>query len=106
VFGLIAYTVAERRKELAIRSALGARPSHLARTALASVLLAGFGLLAGSAAAYLSRFVAPQPYGVEPLDPATFAFAAAICLFVSVAAALAPARRAARTNPALILRQE
>jgi putative ABC transport system permease protein len=108
VFGLISYTVAERRKDLAIRSALGARPAHLAETALSPVLLATvLGLVAGATgAAWLSRFVAPQLYGVEALDAATFASAAALCLLVSVAAALVPARRAARTDSARVLRED
>jgi putative ABC transport system permease protein len=108
VFGLVAYSVAQRRRELGIRAALGARPRDLALQTISAVaLLSCGGILTGSAAAaYLTRFVETQLYAVEPLDAPTFIGAAAVMLLVSLLAAAVPTQRAAAVAPMSVLREE
>jgi putative ABC transport system permease protein len=101
VFGLVAYSVAGRKQEFGIRSALGATPGNLAEAAVRPVVVlttagVGLGLMM---AAYLTRFVGTQLYGVEPLDVPTFIGAAAVMLFAAGVAAFIPARRAATVQP-------
>ena len=108
VYGVLACGVAERRQEIAVRLALGARPSHVSGLVLAEGLAAvGAGLVVGLvAAALLTRFLGGLLHGVKPLDPATYAWVASGLVFVAVLAGLVPALRATRTDPAVALRQE
>jgi putative ABC transport system permease protein len=108
LFGLVAYSVSQRRQELGIRSALGARPADLIRTSVrTAVALTATGIASGLAAsAYLTRFVESQLYAIEPLDPPTFAAAAVVMLVAAALAAYLPARRAAHTDPMSALRYE
>ena len=108
VFGLVAYSVSQRRAEFGIRAALGARPQDLAVTSMRTALmLTTLGVTLGLATAiYFTRFIESQLYGVKPLDPPTFIGAAALMLLVAVLAALIPARRAVRTSPMLALRSD
>ena len=108
IYGVMAYVVAQREREIALRMALGAGRSEVVTRVIAqSVRLAVPGLVLGVAGALLSaRVLAGFLYEVEPLDPATLgAVPLAVSLLVA-AAALVPARRAARTEPMTVLRSE
>jgi len=108
VYGVLAYGVAERRQEIAVSLALGARPSHVSRLVLGEGLAAvGAGLGVGlAAAALLTRFLGGLLHGVKPADPATYAGVASGLVTVALLAGLVPALRATRTDPAVALRQE
>jgi ABC-type antimicrobial peptide transport system permease subunit len=100
--------VAERRRELGIRMALGATVAQAMRTvALPGVLLVAAGVALGSALAYLTvQALKSMIWGVRPTDPATFLSVAAIFLIVAAAASFLPALRVARLDPARTLRSE
>jgi predicted permease len=108
VYGVLAYAVSRRTRELAIRRALGAREHHLVRIVLSegamlSVIGTSLGLIGALA---LSRLIADLLFGIGPTDPRTLG---AIWVGVSVAALLAswiPARRAMRVDPAVALQRE
>ncbi|MPY89738.1 MAG: FtsX-like permease family protein [Luteitalea sp.] len=108
LFGLVAYSVSQRRQELGIRAALGARPRDLVVTITRSAVAvtAGGAAVGLAAGAYLTRFVESQLYAIEPLDVPTFVGAAVLMLVVAGVAAYVPARRAARTDPMTALRYE
>ena len=101
VYALLAYTVAQRRREIALRMALGASPRRVARAIVQeSLLLAGVGGTIGLiGAAAVSRFAQALLFGVAPQDPATLISAIAVLLVVVVAASWLPARRAALIDP-------
>ena len=106
VFGVMAFSVASRRDELALRLALGATPRRLQTSIVSRALrLALAGAAAGIAlSVWLLRAAASALYGVSPVDPLTLASATAAMLAVSVAAAAIPAWRASTTDPMLALR--
>jgi predicted permease len=108
LYGVMAFVVARRRKELGIRLALGAQPGFVIWLVMREVLvLVGSGVMLGLAAAWaLNRLVSSQLYGVTANDPATIAGAAAILGLVALVAGYLPARRATRVNPVLALRYE
>jgi putative ABC transport system permease protein len=108
LFGLVTYSVSQRRQELGIRAALGARPGDLLLMAMRSaLLLTALGIATGlSAGAWLTRFVERQLYGVEPLHAPTFVGAAILMLVAAGLAAYLPARRAVQTDPLTALRHE
>ena len=101
VYGLLAWTVSERRRELAIRLALGARPSSLARLVTAQGLaLTAVGIVIGLAGAQFARdLLATVLFETTTTDVAAMTGAAALLVLVAVVACLAPARRAARVAP-------
>jgi predicted permease len=106
--GVVSYLVAQRRRELGVRVALGARSLDVRRLVLGRGLrpaVAGVvvGLVVALAAA---RVLAAQLYAVRPADPLTFALVAAALLAVAVLAAWGPARRAARVDPMTALRAD
>ena len=107
LYGVMAYAVASRRVEIGIRMALGATASRAARLVLTrTALLVGAGLFIGAAMSlWASKFVAVLIYGVESRDPATLAASLLMLVVVAVTAAWFPARRAARTDPAAVLRE-
>ena len=107
VYGMLSSAVQERRRELAIRTALGAPRFALVGLVVRDGLLiaaAGVALgVAGSLAA--GRFLASHVYTVSATDPVTMAAVGALLILLAVAAAWFPARRAGRTEPAAVLRQ-
>jgi predicted permease len=108
LYGVMAFVVARRRKELGIRLALGAAPRGVIWMVMKEVLLLmTIGLLVGVPAAIgLGRFVASQLYGIQPNDPAIAIATMTLLGLVSAAAGLIPARRASRIDPILALRYE
>jgi putative ABC transport system permease protein len=93
---------------MGIRVALGAAPGRvLGMVVRQGAVLAGIGLVSGVVAAtWLTRFIAHQLYGIETGDPVTFAAAAVFLFVVAMAASYIPARRAARVDPMVALREE
>jgi putative ABC transport system permease protein len=108
VYGVIAYSVAERTREIGIRAALGATSRDIVRLVVGGgAVVVGAGLAAGVAAALGAvQYLEPSLYAVEPHDPATFAGVAAVLLFVGLAAHIIPIARAIRVDPTVALRQE
>lgn len=108
VYGVISYSVSRRVQEIGIRMALGAAPLDVFRMVIGRGLApVAIGVVLGAAAAFgLTRFVASELYGVQPTDPATYAGAAALVLFVALLACWIPARRASRVDPIVALRYE
>jgi predicted permease len=108
LYGVMAFVVARRRKELGLRLALGAAPSGVLWLVMREVLvLLAIGLVIGVPAAIgAGRFVSNVLYGIEPNDPFTAISAVAVLALVSAAAGLIPARRASRIDPILALRYE
>ena len=108
LYGVMAYTVARRTREIGVRMALGAVSGDVVWLVMREVLvLVGSGIALGLAASWgLSRVVSSQLYGVTAGDPVTIAGAAGLLLFVALLAGYLPARRATRVNPVLALRYE
>src|SRR5262245_22109494 len=108
IHGVLSYAVTQRRKEIGIRMALGARSSDLvALVVRQGVTLTALGLAGGLAGAFvLTRFLSTRLFGVTPTDPGTFATVAAVLFIVALAATLVPARRAASVDPIVSLRSE
>ena len=107
LFGLVAYSVSYRHREFGIRTALGARPADLLVTSIRSAsLLTGAGIVCGLvSAAYLTRIIQSQLYGVTQVSWTTFAFAAMVMIVTGGMAAYIPARRAVRADPMVGLRE-
>jgi ABC-type antimicrobial peptide transport system permease subunit len=107
-YGVLSYLVAERRREIGIRMALGATREGVLRSVLGYGLqLTGIGLLAGLAVALaLTRLMETLLFEVRPTDPATMVSVAAVITFVAVIACLVPAQRATRVDPIAALRVE
>jgi predicted permease len=108
IYGVIAYGVAQRTREIGIRMALGARPSDVRRMLLAEgAKLAGAGVAIGLAGSVLlTQAMSALLYGVGPRDPMTLAAVPAVLAGVALAATFFPARRASRVNPTTALRSE
>ena len=108
IFGVNAYGVSERRREFAVRIALGSTGAQLQQLVIGQAArLAVAGTLAGVAASWaLLRLVRGLLYDVAPADPTALGAAAAIMIAVALIAGLGPAARAARTDPMLVLRSE
>jgi len=108
VYGVVAYAVGQRANEIGLRMALGADSGDVLRLILRQALtLTGMGLVVGLIAAVgATRMLASMLFEVKASDPATYAGVAALLGAVSLAASYIPARRAARVDPALALRQE
>jgi putative ABC transport system permease protein len=108
IYGVVAYAVERRTREIGIRIALGAQARDVVRMFLRQGLfltLAGLVLgVAGALAA--TRVLSSVLYGIKPTDPATFAVVAAFFTAVALAASWLPARRAARVDPMTTLRHE
>jgi predicted permease len=108
LYGLMAYAVANRTREIGIRMALGAPRGRVLRVELWSALrLAAIGIAIGIPAAIAAgHVIAAQLFGVSASDPVTLAAAAAPLALIAALAAYGPARRASRVDPMLALRSE
>jgi putative ABC transport system permease protein len=106
VYGVTAYSVTQRTRELAVRLALGARPSELLllviRQGVAWTVVGLFLGVVGSVA--LSRYLQGVLFGITPADPTTFIVVSAMFLVVAILATLIPARRITRVDPLVALR--
>jgi ABC-type antimicrobial peptide transport system permease subunit len=108
IYGVISYTVSQRKREIGIRVALGAEPGALrwqfVRYGLA---LAGAGAVIGlAAAAGLTRLMKSVLFGISPVDPLTYTAVPLVLVAATVLASYLPARRAAAVDPVETLRAE
>jgi putative ABC transport system permease protein len=108
VYGVTAYNVSQRRREIGIRVALGAVRAEVLRSILGQgIRLAAAGAALGlTTAALASHLLEGLLYDIQPLDPVSFAGAAAVIVALAVLASAIPARRAAAIDPAETLRAE
>lgn len=108
IYGVIACSVAERKKEIGIRLALGAQPSEVRRMVLAQGLkLTAIGLALGLAgAAGATRLIEGFLFGVKSSDPFTYAATCGVFIAIAILASYLPARRAMRMDPIVALREE
>ena len=108
IYGVIAYAVTQRTREIGIRMALGAQAAGLRQMFVRQgLLLAGIGAIIGlAAAAGLTRLMSSLLFGVKALDPLTYAGVAAILIAAAALASYLPARRATRVDPLDALRAE
>jgi putative ABC transport system permease protein len=108
IYGVVAYSVAQRTREVGIRMALGAQKKDVLKLILGQGLaLVAWGTALGLVACYwLSRLVSSQLYGVSAYDPATLASAVVVLIVVALLATYIPARRATKVDPLVALRYE
>jgi len=108
IYGVISYTVSQRRREIGIRAALGAQAGELKGMFVRhGLVLAGIGVVIGlGAAAGLTRLMSSLLYGITPLDPVTYIAVPLVLVTVTVLASYVPARRAASVDPVEALRVE
>jgi putative ABC transport system permease protein len=107
LFGGLSYAVAQRTREIGLRSALGATPTHILAMVMkqgAVMTVCGLAIGLGTAAA-TARYLGTFLFGIEPLDVRTFVIVGAILLGVALVACLVPARRAARLDALEALRR-
>ncbi len=108
VYGLLSYTMRDRRPEIGIRIAIGASTMDILRWAMRDgARLTAIGLIVGAiGVALMSRLLVSMLYGVEPLDPLAIAAAMTLLTITALVATYLPARRASRVDPATALRLE
>jgi putative ABC transport system permease protein len=108
LYGVVAHSVTQQRREIGIRMALGAGSRRVVALVVGHVLTTiVIGSLAGLAAAVAAtRVLRTLLFGVSPLDPAAFITAAVVMAIIGITAAIVPARRATRVDPTTALRQE
>lgn len=108
IYGLVSYSVAQRKQELGVRIALGATAAEIRRGVVGDgVRLTGIGLVLGIAAALgVGRLISTMLYGVSPADPVTLFLVVGIFLGVATLASFVPAARASRADPISALRSE
>jgi len=108
IYGVLAYLVTQRRREIAIRMALGSTPAGVVRLVLRQgLVIVALGLAVGLAgAAGLQKVIASQIYGVRPLDPLVIGGATVVMGAIALAACALPTRRAARVDPVAVLKEE
>jgi len=106
LYGVVSYSVTQRRQELGLRVALGAQPGAVLRLVLGEgVALASVGIaLGGIGAFFAARIIRSWLFGVGPTDPASFAGVAVLLAGVAIAASYLPARRASRVSPLIAMR--
>ena len=108
IYGVMAYSVTQRTREIGIRIALGAAAREvIALVGRRTILIVALGLATGLAGALAAtQFLQSQLWGVTPTDPATFALVSLLFAFVALVAAAFPLRRALSVNPTIALRCE
>lgn len=106
IYGVLAYAVMQRQREVGIRLALGAQPRAVTEMFVyRGMILSGVGIALGAVvAAGLTRLMSSLLFGVKPVDAATFGAAAGILVIAALAASYVPARRAAAVDPVETLR--
>ena len=108
VYGMLAYAISRRTREIGIRVAIGARRGNIVQLVLrrAVLIVLSASIVGAALALTLGRFFTPILYGVSPKDPATYALALALMAIIALIACLVPTRRALRIDPAVALRDE
>jgi putative ABC transport system permease protein len=108
LYGVLAYSVARRQREIGVRTALGAQPRDVLRLVLGQGMrLTALGILLGIAAAFWStRWLSSLLFEVTPVDPPTFSAVSILLLAVAFIACWIPARRATRIDPLRALREQ
>jgi predicted lysophospholipase L1 biosynthesis ABC-type transport system permease subunit len=108
LYGMLAYSVAQRTREMGIRMALGARPTVVFRMVIRQgMLLVGVGVVLGIGGALVAtRLIASQLFNVGPTDPTVFLGVASTLILAGLAACVIPARRATKADPISALRLE
>jgi len=108
LYGVLAYYVSQRRREIGVRLALGAQPAHVVRLVLGRGLwLVAAGIVAGAAGAVAGgRLLQQQLFEIQATDPGTYVAAASLLAAVALIACLVPAWRATRVDPVVALRVE
>jgi putative ABC transport system permease protein len=108
IYGVLAYTVGQRRQEIGIRMALGAEPGAVLRMVLRrGIVPLTIGIVIGLAgAAGLTRYLSGMLFDLTPLDPATYAAVALLFAVVALVASYLPAHRATQVDPVVALRCE
>ena len=108
IYGVLAYLVTQRQREIGIRSALGCTAGGVVRLVLreAAWLLAAGLVLGATGSAALRSVVAGQLYGVKPLDPVVMSAVVLTLVLVGLAACIIPARRATSVDPVIVLREQ
>jgi ABC-type antimicrobial peptide transport system permease subunit len=108
IYGVLAYLVAQRKREIAIRMALGSSRAGVVRLVLKEgSMIVALGLAAGFAgAAGLQKAVISQIYGVRPFDPMVIGGVTVLMAAIALAACALPTRRATRVDPVSVLKEE
>ena len=108
LFGILAYSVQQRVRDFGVRRALGATTADVLRPVVGSALrMIAIGAIVGLAIATASSsLVASMLFGVQPMDPLTFALVVVVLALTAVVAVVGPAWRATRIDPAIALRTE
>jgi putative ABC transport system permease protein len=106
LFGVLSYAVAQRSKELGVRSALGARPGQIVGMVVREgMVISAIGIAAGLAGAvFAARALGAYLYGVSPLDAWSFGLVPVLLLVITALACAVPARRAAKVDPLSVLK--
>jgi putative ABC transport system permease protein len=108
IYAVLAFVVAQRKREIGIRMALGSSPGRIVQLVLREgFVLVGIGVLVGIVGSFLLRSaVAGQIYGVQPLDPLVLVSVIALLGLIALAACLVPARRAMEVDPIIVLNEQ
>ena len=108
VYGMLAYAISRRTREIGIRVAVGAGRASIVQLVLhrAAIIITSASVVGAGLALALGRFFTPILYGVSPKDPGTYALALALMAAIGLVACFVPTRRALRIDPAVALRDE